>query len=280
VAAGDIVLRPGPAGAVLVADWSYPNAFLLRVGGTDQSYVDLDDPTRLDFDYMQRIADVVDTVAAPGQPLRVIHIGGAALTLPRYVAATRPRSSQIVLEPDVELTAFVREHLPLPRRSGIKVRPADGRTGLAELPDDHAALVVLDAFVGARVPAELTTTSFLADIGRVLLADGVAVLNITDRGALTYTRRVVAGVAALFAHVAVGAEPSTLKGRRFGNVVVVASMAGLPLEPLTRRAAASAFPYRVLAGAALTRLIGAWTPFTEEDAEPSPDPSGGKARFG
>ena len=33
------------------------------------------------------------------------------MTLPRYVAATRQSSAQIVLEPDIELTAFVRRHL-------------------------------------------------------------------------------------------------------------------------------------------------------------------------
>src|SRR5215218_2643407 len=102
-----LVLRPGRDGALLVPDLAYPRAFTLRVGRIDQSYVDLDDPLRLEFDYRQR--------------LRVLHIGGAALTLPRYVVATRPTSAQIVFEPDIELTAFIRRHLPLPPRSGIKV---------------------------------------------------------------------------------------------------------------------------------------------------------------
>ena len=98
-----LVLRPGSDGALLVPDLVYPRAFTLRVGRTDQSYVDLDDPLRLEFDYMQRLVDVLDSVAEPGQRLRVVHVGGAAMTLPRYVAATRPTSAQIVLEPDTEL---------------------------------------------------------------------------------------------------------------------------------------------------------------------------------
>ena len=60
---------------------------------------------------MQRLVDVLDSVAEGGQRLRVIRVGGAAMTLPRYVAATRPSSAQIVLEPDIELTAFVRRYL-------------------------------------------------------------------------------------------------------------------------------------------------------------------------
>ena len=107
---GDIVLRPGADGVRLVPDRAYSRAYSLRVGRTDQSYVDLDDPLRLEFDYLQRMADVVDCAAEPGRPLRVVHVGGAAMTLARYIAATRPQSAQLVLEPDAELTAFVRTH--------------------------------------------------------------------------------------------------------------------------------------------------------------------------
>jgi hypothetical protein len=109
----DLVLRPGRDGARLVPDVAYARAFTLRVGRTDQSYVDLDDPRRLEFDYLEQIALVLDQLAPPGTPLRTVHVGGAAMSLARYVAVTRPRSSQVVLEPDTELTAFVREHLPL-----------------------------------------------------------------------------------------------------------------------------------------------------------------------
>ena len=125
----DLVLRSG-GGALLIPDLAYERAFTLRVGRTDQSHVDLDDPLRLEFDYVQRLVDVLDNIADPGQRLRVIHVGGGGMTLPRYVAATRPNSAQIVLEPDTELTAFVRRHLPLPTRSGIRVRGIDGCRGI------------------------------------------------------------------------------------------------------------------------------------------------------
>ncbi len=144
-----------------VRDHANPTATTIWVGGTEQSYVDLDDPRRLEFDYVQRIADLIDVMAEPGQSIRVLHIGGAGLTLPRYVATTRPRSSQIVLEPDAALTAVVRRDLPLPKRSGIRIRPVDGRTGLREIGDSRMDLVIVDAFVGSRVPAELTTVEFL-----------------------------------------------------------------------------------------------------------------------
>ena len=267
-----LVLRPGADGAMLVPDVAYPRAFTLRIGRTDQSYVDLDDPLRLEFDYVQRLADVLDSVAETGERLRVVHVGGAAMTLPRYVAATRPSSAQIVLEPDIELTAFVRRHLPLPTRSGIKVRGVDGRRGIAELRDGYADLVIIDAFVGARVPADLTTAEFLADARRALSDHGVVMINVTDRGPLGYARRVLAGVCVAFPHVLLCAEPSTLKGRRFGNVIIVGGSTPLPYAAIAQRTGQSPFPYRVLRGARLRQLLAASLPFNDEDAEESPEP--------
>ena len=144
------------------------------------------------------MADVLDSVAEPGQRLRVVHIGGAAMTLPRYVAATRPSSAQMVLEPDIELTAFVRTPPAAagPQRDqGARI---DGRSGIAELRDGYADLVIIDAFVGARVPAELTTAEFWTDARRALSDHGVMIINLTDRGPLGYARRVLAGVASRF----------------------------------------------------------------------------------
>jgi len=273
LSSASLALRPGRDGAFLVPDLAYPRAFTLRIGRTDQSYVDLDDPLRLEFDYVQRLADVLDSVTEPGQRIRVVHIGGAAMTLPRYIAATRPSSAQIVLEPDVELTAFVRRHLPLPVRSGIKVRGTDGCRGIAELRDGYADLVIIDAFVGARVPAELTTNEFLEDARRSLSDHGVIILNLTDRGPLGYARRVLAGVRQVFPHVLLCAESSTLKGRRFGNVIIAGGGTALPYSAIAERAGQSPFPYRVLRGARLNQLLSDSKPFSMEDAEESPDPS-------
>jgi hypothetical protein len=266
------VLRPGADGAALIPDRAYPRAYTLRVGRTDQSYVDLDDPLRLEFDYVQRIADVLDLVAEPGARIRVVHVGGAAMTLPRYVAATRPSSAQIVLEPDVELTAFVREHLPLPRHSGVKVRAVGGAAGIAALRTASADALVVDAFVGARVPPELTTLDWLSDAARVLDPSGTLVMNITDRGPFDYGRRVLAGIAQAFDRLAMCAEPATLKGRRFGNVVMLGSAGVLPLDDLADRAGRPPFPYRVLHGTRLAQLLGAAAPFTAADARWSPEP--------
>ncbi|MGB9012111.1 MAG: hypothetical protein WCB95_04520, partial [Aeromicrobium sp.] len=76
---------PDADGVEIVRDGT---GYLLRVGGADQSFVDLDDPTHLEFDYVQRMADVIDLFGEPGTPMRFVHVGGAGLTLPRYVTHT------------------------------------------------------------------------------------------------------------------------------------------------------------------------------------------------
>ncbi|OYO06082.1 spermidine synthase [Enemella evansiae] len=263
----------------LVPDPDHAGAYTVRVGGTDQSWVDPGDPTRLEFDYMQRIGDVLDTIAPAGERMRVVHVGGAGMSLARYVAATRPTSAQIVLEPDAELTEAVRATLPLPKRSGIKVRPVDGRAGIAAMPDEYAEVVIVDAFVGARVPAELTTMEFLGEVRRVLTGTGVLILNLTDRAPFAYTRRVLAGVGEWFGERLLSAEPATLKGRRFGNLLLAGSARALPTAALARRAAGSVFPYRLLHGSHLARFESGAAAYTDADAEQSPEPPGGPTVF-
>jgi hypothetical protein len=259
---------PGPA--QLVPDPDVPGAFLVRVGGIDQSWVDPDEPGRLEFDYMVRIGQHIDAHAPARQRLRVIHVGGAGMSLARYVAATRPTSAQIVLEPDAELTAQVRDAVPLAPHSGIKVRPVDGRTGVAGLPDDYADIVILDAFANGQVPSSLVNIGFFADVARVLHADGALLANLVDDRPFDWSRRVLAGIVAVFGTACLSAEPSVLKGRRFGNLVAAGCRTGLPITRLTRFAAGSAFPYRLLSDASLAGFIAGAAPFTDADAEPSP----------
>ena len=129
--------------------------------GHPQSHVDPDDPTSIEFEYVQHFALVLDALTPPAPSLLgVTHVGGAGLTLPRWVHATRPGSPQIVLEPDVVLTELVRRELPLPRGHRIRVRPQAGREGVAALADSSADALVVDAFAEGSVPADLVTELF------------------------------------------------------------------------------------------------------------------------
>jgi spermidine synthase len=271
---------PGPTAvaggtAELLADADRNGSWMLLVDGTPQSHVDLDDPSHLEFEYVRRMGHVIDLAADPGAPLDVVHLGGGALTLPRYVAVTRPGSRQRVVEIDQPLTDLVREHLPLPRNARIRVRGDDARTGLAALRDASADVVVTDVFAGARTPAHLTSIEFAEEAHRALRPGGVYAGNVADGPPLRFARAQVATLRAVFRHVCLLAEPGTLRGRRFGNLVAVASDAELPLAALTRRCAGDPMPARVVDGADLDRFIGSARPVRDAEAEASPEPPPG-----
>ncbi len=211
----------------------------LDVDGTPQSHVDLDDPTHLHFEYIARMGAVIDQLRMPRQPLTAIHLGAGALTLPRYVEATRPGSRQQVIELEPALWDLVRESLPLPRGASIRVRIGDARDGLERLPAGLVGavdLVVSDVYSGAQTPAHLTTVEFYTAAARLPRTRGRAAGQRRRRGRARV--RAASGgdrSRAVLEHVIVLAEVQMLKGRRFGNLVIAASRAPLP----TRVAAAA-----------------------------------------
>lgn len=262
----------GGGAAELVPDRERPRAWSLLIDGAPQSHVDLDDPERLDFAYQRRLGHMIDLMAAQGMPLHVVHLGGGALTLPRYVAATRPRSTQQVIEIDTALVELVRRELPLDRTWRIRVRGGDAREGLAKLHENWADLVIADVFHGARTPAHLTSVEFLADVRRVLRPDGVYAANLTDGGGLAFLRSQVATVRSCFEESCLAADPAVLRGRRFGNAMLVASGRALPFAELTRRIAGDPHPGRLEHGRELADFTGGAAPVTDVTAAASPVP--------
>ncbi|MFI8399095.1 spermidine synthase [Streptomyces sp. NPDC085463] len=258
--------------AELVPDRERPRAWTLLVDGAPQSHVDLDDPAHLSFAYQRRLGHVVDLAAPSNRPLQAVHLGGGALTLARYVAATRPRSTQQVVELDGPLVQFVRRELPLDPAARVRVRSTDARAGLAKVQDGWADLIIADVFGGARTPAHLTSTEFLAEVRRALRPGGLYAANLADGPPLAHLRGQIATAAAVFPELALTADPTVLRGRRFGNAVLLASDRELPVAELTRRVATDPHPGRVEHGRALADFAGGAAPVTDATAKPSPAP--------
>ncbi|MFD8321823.1 spermidine synthase [Kitasatospora purpeofusca] len=264
--------------AELRPDRDRPAAWSLLVDGAPQSLVDLADPTHLGFEYQRRLGHLVDLVAPPGRPLTVLHLGGGALTLARYVAATRPRSRQQVAEIDTALTDLVRTELPLERGWQVKVRGADARAVLERTPEGSVDLVIADVFSGARVPAHCTTVEFTALAARALAPGGWYAVNIADGSALAFARSQVATLGAVLPELCLVADPAVLRGKRFGNLVLAAAHTPLPLAELTRRVASDAALGRVEHGRALVDFAAGAAPVTDAAAAPSPAPPPGVFR--
>ncbi|MBW8805435.1 MAG: fused MFS/spermidine synthase [Catenulisporales bacterium] len=259
----------------LLRDLDRRNAFQLMIGGTPHSHVDLDDPTHLEYEYIRQIGHIVDLTAAERAPLRVLHLGGGGLTLPRYVAVTRPGSGQQVVEIDGKLLDFVRRELPLPRNARVRLRTGDARDVLSRVPEGAFDLTITDVFAGARIPKHIASVEYVGLCRRALRPTGVHAANLADgsmRQGLMFTRRQVANARRHFAHVALLADPGILRGRKFGNIVLLASDAPLPTEGLTRRAASDPFPCRVVHGQELVDFQGGAKPVSDAEAQMSSEP--------
>lgn len=278
-----VVLDSGLTAEIEEDRW-VPGAILLTVDGTPQSHVNLRDPGELFFEYVRRIGHVIDLFRPPGEPISALHLGGGAFTLPRYVEATRPDSRQQVVELESRLVELVRKAAPLPKRASIRVRHGDAREVLSRLPAGMLGamdLVVVDVFAGSRTPAHVSSTEFYGLIGPLLAPDGLVVVNATDGAGLAFARGQAATLGSVFETVAAIGEPQTLKGRRFGNVVLIAS-AGAPalhedrnpLDWLPRLLAGGPHPARMLAGRELSDWMGGAKPVSDADAAASPEPPG------
>jgi spermidine synthase len=228
--------------------------------------VDIADPRHLTWPYAQRLADVVDSIGEPGAPIRVLHLGGGALTLPRYVAATRPGSAQLVVDRDAALLAFVQRTLPLPADPGLVVRIGDARDALASADPQHYDLVITDVFDGQQqVPARFTSVEFATEVARVIRPDGRYAVNIADSPSLAFARTQVATLRAVFADVCLVTQRDMPRAGYFGNVVLVGANTPLPVQSLMGTV-------RLLHGEDLDRFAANAQPVTDATAVDSPAP--------
>ncbi|SDS73767.1 spermidine synthase [Jiangella sp. DSM 45060] len=246
--------------AELIPDRAHPGGWSVRLNGVASSYVDVDDPTRLDFEYTQWTGHILDVVAPPGAPLSVLHLGGAGCTLARYVAATRPGSPQTVFEIDAALATLMRQAFGLRSVRGLRLKAVDAMDGLRALPDDYSAVVIRDAFDGSDVPPHLADAAFYASVARVLTPAGVYVGNVADTAQVREARVEAATALEVFAHVAMIAEPGQLRGRRYGNVILVASQQPLPEDALIRKLAGGAVRARYVEPSRVKELVAGVKP--------------------
>jgi spermidine synthase len=238
----------------------------LVLDGLRHSYVDLDDPTHLEFEYVRTIAAAIDTLHPAGEPLRAYHLGGGGLTVPRWLAATRPGTQSLVSEIDPGVVQVDREELGLETGAALQVRVEDGRLGLGRLGDDSRDLVVGDAFGGISPPWHLTTAEAIDDVRRVLTDDGAYLANVIDYGPLDFARAEVATIGSVFRHVAVAGDPAAFDLSGGGNLIIVASDDPLDTAALGAAIEDRDVPWTVLSGDALQAWVGDALVLTDDRA--------------
>ncbi|MDQ1685081.1 MAG: hypothetical protein QOC82_1818 [Frankiaceae bacterium] len=258
----------------LLKDLDRSGGWTLMVGGAEQSYVDVDDPAHLEFEYMQHIALVIDATYDEGRPLDVVHLGGGALTMPRWIAATRPGSKQLVFEASQEILDAVR---PLGSVADCEVRLGEAVDGIAGLAPASVDVAIWDLYDGPRAVTAALDLAALWLLRRVLRPEGIAVLNVSDVTPFAVVKPVLAGLRTVTDEIVLLAEPPILRGRRSGNCVLVGGPKSLPIQEIQRIAAAAPARARVVTGDAMTEFVGTAVPATADAPLPQPDESSGRA---
>lgn len=216
-------LRMAGAHAEIDGDAFNDGAFILSIGGAQQSHVDLADPRNVFYEYLRRIANVLDVFKPAGDPIRILHLGAGALTLARYVQATRPGSHQVAVERERELLAFVVEHLPLPAGTDCELLVEDARDTLASCAEGSYDAVVLDVFSGADGATELATPQAYRLLVRAIAPGGVVLVNVGDDPPLTFAREQARLLQNTGHDAAALGETGMFTGQHAGNIVLAAA---------------------------------------------------------
>lgn len=230
-------------------DPSRPSGRLVFLDGVACSYIDLDDPGHLEFTYIRRFAGIVQALWPAPEPLRVTHVGGGGVCLPRYIADTRPKSTQVVYEYDGALIEQARKHLGLVTYPGLKIKIGDARPRMDRRTADSADVVFGDAFVGRAVPRTLSSVEYVTQVAAVLGGSGVYLLNVIGGPDLHLARRHAATLRAVFPTVVVSSDPDVLSGKVSGNLVFMATARrarDLPMSAIVKACTSGSYPDRVI----------------------------------
>ncbi|BCW11113.1 spermidine synthase [Arthrobacter sp. StoSoilB3] len=250
-------LRTSGQHATIDTDPLVEGSFILSIGGAEQSHVNLAAPGEIFYEYLRRIGHVVDLAAEPGSPIRALHLGAGALTLARYIQATRPGSEQYAVELERELLDFVLQKLPMPDGTRLTSHIGDARDALAQLPAEAGFdVVILDIFSGPEAPSHIACREFYEEAAARLAPDGVLIVNVGDEPALTLVRSQVSALRKAMPDVAAFAEAGMFEGRYPGNIILVGTRTPWPAEWTAELLARGPHPAAVLTGVDLDRITG------------------------
>jgi spermidine synthase len=219
--------------------------------------VNLAEPDDIFYEYLRRIGHVVDLAAPWGEPINALHLGAGALTLARYIQATRPGSVQYAVELERELLDFVMHELPLPEGTELHTVIGDARDAITGLPAElRFDVVILDIFSGPDAPEHIACSGFYREAAARLTPRGVLIINVGDEPGLTLVRSQVAALRQAMADVSAFAEAGMFTGRYPGNIILTGTQGPWPDMWTAALTARGPHPAKVLSGVDLDVLSG------------------------
>jgi spermidine synthase len=143
------------------------------------SYIDLDNPLHIEYEYEKIYAEVLKWRYGADAPLKTLSIGGGGYTFPRYIEASYPNAQIEVVEIDPQVTRVVHKYLGLPRTTRIRTTNTDGRWFVMNCKNSYD-VIFTDAFNDLSIPYHLTTKEFVQQLKSILTDDGIIMSNIID----------------------------------------------------------------------------------------------------
>ena len=198
---------------------------LLMLDSAESSFLDMRDPSHLDFEYHQQMDAVLTALRGAGGPVKALHLGGAGCALARAWDATRPGSQQVAVEIDKILADRVRTWFDLPRSPRLRIRVGDAAEVVTGLRPGQWDVVVRDVFNGGSVPASCRSQEFLGTCLRALAPDGLLLVNTASMPRAQAGAEIAALTRAMDGDAScavIVADPAAVRGRRRGNLVLVA----------------------------------------------------------
>jgi len=199
---------------------------LLMLDDVMHSFVDLQDPKRLDFSYATVSVAAIDAISPGEGAITALQIGGGGFTLPRYIEATRPGSEIDVLELDQAVLDTARRDLGLRTGPNLRVDIGDARLLVREKAPHSYDIVLGDAFGSRSVPWHLTTREFLRAVRGLLRPGGAYVMNLIDGPRQRFLKAQAATMLDVFASVTIFPVPN--------NYVLVGSNTPLDARRVAR----------------------------------------------
>lgn len=143
---------------------------------SNQACIDLNNPKRLVFEYVQ---GMMASYAVNPQPKRVLIIGLGGGVLSNVINEISPQAEIINVDIDPVVVKFARKYFNYRENSQVKTVISDGRVFVkrALLKAEKFDWIILDAFNGDYIPEHLMTQEFLTEAKQLLTPNGLLVAN-------------------------------------------------------------------------------------------------------
>lgn len=255
---------------VAVAHDPWTGARTVVLDNLVHGFVVPEDPTLLVYPYIAAYAAAHEVARErAGRPLRSLHLGGGAFTLPRFVAAAFAGDEIVAVEidPGVTMANHAAAGLPLP--PPFEVVHADAREAVRDLAGAGRTfdLVYADAFTDYSIPYHLATVGFYRQLRAVLADDGAVLFNVIDDPRFPrMLASLVATAGVVFERVEVLAMGPDSDENARNTFVVVAGSGDLTAREVVDRAAAGGLEVAVRVAADLAGRLGGRPPVVLTDA--------------